>query len=336
MISTVTESAFASRRQAEWARLEQLSHRVALKGLRALVPPEIVSIAPLYRDACADLAAAQAARYSAPLVEYLQDLTATAHTVLYGAERDRGGVDFRAGGLRALLEAFPRAVRTHYPAVLLSAAFFFVPFALGALAAFHDPGFAFRIVPEGTLRPLTEAYTKGFGEGRAAGEGVAMAGFYVNNNVTIALRCFALGIFGGLGSAFYLIDNGLSIGAVLGYVSSQGAGANILTFMVGHGSLELTAIVLAGSAGLSLGWSVVSPGNRTRVASLQAAGRDVAVIAFGAAAMLLLAAGIEAFWSGSSVASSVKRGVGAALWTIVLVYLALFGRVAKKKTKRWI
>jgi uncharacterized membrane protein SpoIIM required for sporulation len=106
--------------------------------------------------------------------------------------------------------------------------------------------------------------------------------------------------------------------------------------MVGHGSLELTAIVLAGSAGLSLGWSVVSPGNRTRVASLQAAGRDVAVIAFGAAAMLLLAAGIEAFWSGSSIPSSVKRGVGAALWTIVLVYLALFGRVAKKKTKRWI
>jgi uncharacterized membrane protein SpoIIM required for sporulation len=183
---------------------------------------------------------------------------------------------------------------------------------------------------------LTEAYTKGFGEGRAAGEGVAMAGFYVNNNVTIALRCFALGIFGGLGSAFYLIDNGLSIGAVLGYVSSQGAGANILTFMVGHGSLELTAIVLAGSAGLSLGWSVVSPGDRTRAASLQAAGRDVAVIAFGAAAMLLLAAAIEAFWSGSSVPSPVKRGVGATLWTVVLVYLALFGRGAKKKRKGWI
>jgi len=148
----------------------------------------------------------------------------------------------------------------------------------------------------------------------------------VNNNVGIALRCFALGIFGGLGSAFYLVDNGLSIGAVLGYVSSQGAASNILTFIVGHGSLELTAIVLAGGAGLSLGWSIVSPGNRTRAASLQAAGRDVAVIAFGAAVMLLMAAGIEAFWSGSSVPSSVKRVVGAVLWSIVISYLVFVGR----------
>ena len=54
-----------------------------------------------------------------------------------------------------------------------------------------------------------------------------MAGFYVYNNVGIALRCFALGIFGGLGSAFYLVQNGLSIGAILGYVASQGAGENI-------------------------------------------------------------------------------------------------------------
>jgi uncharacterized membrane protein SpoIIM required for sporulation len=134
---------------------------------------------------------------------------------------------------------------------------------------------------------------------------------------------------------FYLVDNGLSTGAVLGYVSSQGAGANILTFMVGHGSFELTAIVLAGGAGLSLGWSVVSPGDRTRAASLQAAGRDVAVIAFGAAAMLLLAASIEAFWSGSSVPSDVKRGVGALLWVIVLGYLAFAGRGERESPPRW-
>ena len=66
-----------------------------------------------------------------------------------------------------------------------------------------------------------------------------------------ALRCFALGIFGGLGSAFYLVQNGLSIGAILGYVASQGAGENILVFIVGHGSLELGAIVLADTRRLS-------------------------------------------------------------------------------------
>lgn len=335
MISALTERAFAACRQGDWARLEQLVHRVASKGLRALALPEIVAIAPLYRDACADLAAAQAARYSGPLVEYLQDLTATAHTVLYDTRGRRWGASSLGAGIRSAFGAFPRAARSHSRAVLLSALFFFVPLAIGALAALRDPTFALRIVPEESLRSLADAYAKGFLEGRAAGEGAAMAGFYVNNNVGIALRVFALGIFGGLGSAFYLIDNGLSIGAVTGYVTSEGAGSNIFTFVVGHGSFELTAIVLAGSAGLSLGWSVVAPGDKTRAASLQAVAPDVAIIALGAGAMLLLAAMIEAFWSGSSVPSEYKQGVGAMLWMSVTGYLVFAGRPPNGSRARW-
>ena len=176
------------------------------------------------------------------------------------------------------------------------------------------------------LDPLTEAYAKGFGDGRTSGDGALMAGFYINNNVGIALRCFALGIFGGLGSAIYLVHNGLSIGAILGYVASRGAGGNIVTFIVGHGSLELGAIVLAGGAGLSIGWSIVAPGDKRRVDALQDSARDVIVIVAGAAVMLLLAAGVEAFWSGSSVAPAIKRSVGAAMALLVLAYLTLAGR----------
>jgi uncharacterized membrane protein SpoIIM required for sporulation len=328
MISAVTESAFAARRQSDWTTLEQLAHRVDTKGYRSLSPGDLARVSPLYRDVCADLARALAARYSAPLVDYLQSLTASAHTVLYGvyAREGRGGLRLR--GLKSALELFPRAVRAHYRSILLSALLFFGPLAVGVLASLYEPTFAFRLVPESTLLPLTEAYAKGFDKGRDLGESALMAGFYVNNNIGIALRCFALGIFGGLGSAFYLVDNGLSIGAILGYVASQGAGANILTFIVSHGSLELGAIVLAGGAGLSLGWSIVSPGERTRIASLQAAGREVAVIAFGAAAMLLMAAGIEGFWSGSSVPSWLKCFVGASLFVGVMTYLALVGRRA--------
>jgi uncharacterized membrane protein SpoIIM required for sporulation len=176
------------------------------------------------------------------------------------------------------------------------------------------------------LRPLTEAYAKGFADGRSAGDSTLMTGCYVNNNVGIALRCFALGVFGGVGSAFYLLHNGLSIGAILGYVGAQGAGNNIVTFVVGHGSFELGAIVLAGGAGLSLGWSLVAPGEKTRVASLQAVAADVVVIVGGAAVMLLVAALIEGFWSGSSVSDSVKRSVGIAFFLMVALYLLLAGR----------
>ena len=324
--STLTEKAFSDRRRAEWEELAVLTLKTQQRGLGKLEPDDVVRLSPLYRSICADLAAAQAARYSAPLVEYLRGLTAAAHTVVYGPHargRERGA-DARAR--HAWLVAFPRAVRRFKREMLLATALFFVPLALGCVLTLRDPAFAFRVAPESLLRPLAEAYAKGFDEGRDAGESAFMAGFYVYNNVGIALRCFALGIFGGLGSAFYLVQNGVAIGAILGYVASQGAGENIVTFIVGHGSLELGAIVLAGGSGLSLGWSLIAPGHLPRVVSLQRRAREILVVVAGASVMLLMAAGIVGFWSASSAPRAVKLTVGGALFVLVLAYVLFAGR----------
>lgn len=324
--SHVTEAAFSAHRQRDWDELDLLVRRASAKGVRGLAPHELARVSPLYRDLCADLARAQAARYSAPLVEYLQGLTASAHTMLYASPTRRNALRFGVRGRRSAFGAFARAVRAHWKAMLLATVLFFFPLAFGLVASLEDPTFAFRIVPESQLRGLAEAYAHGFDAGRQGGEGALMAGFYVNNNVGIALRCFATGIFGGLGSAFYLVQNGIAIGAILGYVASQGAGANIAVFVVGHSSLELGAIVISGGAGLTLGWSIVAPGDKTRLASLQERARDVVVIVCGAAVMLFMAAGVEAFWSGSSVPGNVKFVVGAAMMVIVMAYLLLAGR----------
>jgi len=339
--SPLTEAAFARRRQRDWDRLDALVRAVQTRGLRRLASQQVAEVPPLYRDVCADLSRAEAARYSAPLVDYLQGLTAAAHGVLYGSRSLRGPLAERAGEararpwaeagvraspLRVALELFPRAVRRHRVALLVAFLLFFVPFFGGLFATLNDPSFAVRIVPESQLRPLAEAYRQGFESGRGAGLDTAMAGFYVNNNVGIALRCFATGLFLGIGSALYLVENGLATGALMGYVAAHGAGDNILTFVAGHGSLELGAIVLAGGAGLTLGWSIVVPGDTTRVASLQAAARSVIVVVFGAAVMLFMAAAIEGFWSGSSVPAGVKRGVGGAIFALVVAYVVLAGR----------
>jgi uncharacterized membrane protein SpoIIM required for sporulation len=327
-VSRVAEPAFVEGRRRDWEELDRLARALRERGPKSLSAQELARVGPLHRDVCGDLAYAQSARYTAPLVDRLRLLTADGHAAIYG-QRPRGrglrGALF-GGPSGGLAYAFPRAVRRHVGAMTLAAALFFVPLVVGLLVVVHDPAFAFRIVPESMLKPLTESYAQGFDGGRRGDEGVLMAGFYVNNNVGIALRCFALGIFGGLGSAFYLVFNGLAIGAIFGYVAANGAGANIGTFVIGHGSLELGAIVLSGGAGLSLGWSIVAPGARTRLASLQAVGRDVVAIVGGAAVMLVMAAMIEAFWSASSVGSLAKRVVGGALFVLVVLYLALVGR----------
>jgi uncharacterized membrane protein SpoIIM required for sporulation len=329
--SAPTEAAFAARRQRDWGELEAIVRTAEARGTKRLGPSSIARLAPLYRDACADLAHARGARYAAPLVDYLQGLAASAHTVLYNGSRGspspwgRGERSARSW-LRVTLEIFPRAVRRHGMAMGIAALLFFLPLLGGLAAALIDPTFAARIVPEGQLRPLAEAYRAGFDHGRGAGMDASMAGFYVHNNVGIALRCFATGLALGSGSAFYLVENGLATGAIFGYVTAQGAGANILTFVVGHGSLELGAIVLAGGAGLSLGWSIVAPGNRTRIASLQATARSVVVVILGAAVMLFGAAAVEGFWSASGAPPLLKRCVGGVMFVATLAYVVFGGR----------
>jgi uncharacterized membrane protein SpoIIM required for sporulation len=322
LVSAPTEYAFVERRQRDWDELDSVVRTAQERGPRRLSPQQISRLSPLYRDVCADLSRAQAARYAAPLLDYLQGVTAAAHAVLYGRPLHAG----RGSPLRLALEAFPRAVRRHKIAMVIALLLFFVPFFAGFFATMAHSAFAARVVPEAQLRPLVEAYREGFASGRSPGVDAEMAGFYVNNNIGIALRCFATGLAFGLGSAFYLVENGLATGAMIGYVVSHGAGNNILTFIVGHSSLELGAIVLAGGAGLVLGWSIVAPGDKTRIASLQQAARSVMVVVFGAAAMLLLAAGIEGFWSASNVPSVVKRVVGGILLVIVAAYISLAGR----------
>ena len=161
-----------------------------------------------------------------------------------------------------------------------------------------------------------------------------MAGFYVYNNVGIAFRCFATGVLFGLGSAFFLVYNGLFIGAVAGLVTAAGHGKNLLTFTCTHGAFELTAIVISATAGMVMGYALVDTGGLSRFASLRTRARDIAYLVLGAALMLLIAAGIEGFWSPSSVPARVKWGTAIAAYLFVILYLALAGGGARHGNAR--
>ncbi len=163
-------------------------------------------------------------------------------------------------------------------------------------------------------------FEEGFGEERAA-----MAGFYIQHNVGIALQCFARGVLLGVGTMVTLLYNGIVIGCVAGYVLSLGHSEKFLSFVVSHGSFELTAIAIAGGAGLILGDAFVHSGQRTRLESLRVRGMEAVQIAGGAAVMLVIAALIEAFWSPAPIPPATKFLVGGLLWLAVALYLALAG-----------
>lgn len=309
---------FVAVRKAQWAELEELLSRD--RALHHLPPSSISRVGALYRSVCSDLMRARSAGYDNDLLTHLDALAARAHNALYGARpvrlRSLGGF---------VLHGFPRTLRANARFLWVATAMFAIPMVLALVATLVHPEFAPSVLPKEALDASARSYAEGL-EGRASAEDATMAGFYVYNNVGIAFRCFATGILFGLGSMFFLVYNGVVIGTVIGWVIVQGHGENILTFVCGHGSFELTAICIAGGAGLQMGYALVRTQGRTRLGSLRAQAPAVGTIIGGAALMLLVAAGIEGFWSPSGVPAPVKWTVAAALWIGVIAYLALAGR----------
>ena len=318
-------ASFIVRRSADWQELTKILDRDApLSGLPA---PRISRAAALYRAVCGDLMRARQGGSAADVVAYLDSLTARAHNALYGS-RSYAWRDATA----ALRTGFPRAFRKSWPFMLVSALLFVIPLLIGWLGALRSPAFASSVLPLNTLEQLSQAYAEGFANGRAEQLDAAMSGFYVNNNVGIAFRCFATGILFGLGSVYYTLYNGLFIGTVFGFVQRAGHGRNLLTFVCGHSPFELTAIVIASGAGLRMGAALIKTNGRTRLGSLRGHAKDLSQIVAGAATMLLIAAVIEAFWSPSSIPAPIKYAFSAVGWLSVFGFLAFGGRSVRAES----
>ena len=313
-----TQDEFVAARQPEWTELEQLL--ASGKSFRKLPPTSIARAAAIYRAVSSDLMRAEAAGYSPDVIALLDGLAARAHNTLYSAPPYR---------LRAVWELvaadFPRALRRHSRLFALAVALFLLPGVLGFVGALRSRGFALSVLSPDGVEQMEKAYAEGFGKGREAGVNTAMTGFYVYNNVGIAFRCFATGVLFGLGSMFFLVYNGLTIGAVAGLVTAAGHGRNLLTFTCTHGAFELTAIVISATAGMVMGYALVDTGGRTRFGSLRAQARDIAYLVMGAALMLLVAAALEGWWSPSSLRPQVKWGAAVAAYLLVICYLTFAG-----------
>jgi uncharacterized membrane protein SpoIIM required for sporulation len=326
----MTPLQFEALYQDEWAELEALLERVLGRagrksGAREDVPG--ARVAALYRRACEQLALARARSYPAYIVDRLERLTADGHQVIYRS-RELGFARLK----EILAIDFPRAVREQAAYVAASAALFVLPTIVVALLVYSYPDLILSVVSADTAAQFEQMYSptaESIGRVREAHADWMMFGFYIRNNIGVAFQCFAGGLFVGLGSVFFLAYNGAFAGAVAGYLTQRGMGPTFYSFVVTHSAFELTAIVLSGAIGLRIGLVLLAPGRVTRRQALVRATHESAVILYGITAMLIVAAGIEAFWSSARwLAPAIKYSVAAMCWIAVCAYFTLQGRRA--------
>lgn len=312
---------FETTHAPEWAALD-----AALALLEAGKPgADAAAVLRSHRRVCEQLALAQARGYPLHVAERLAALTQRAHRLIY---RSPPAGLAQLGLL--LRSRFPRALRGQAGPLGWATLAFVLPFVAMGWLCWRDPAFALMLLPADQLSSFDAMYgdaAHAIGRQRGADDDWQMFGFYIRNNIGVAFQCFATGLLMGLGSLFFLVFNGLLMGAVAGYLTARGLGHNFWPFVATHGAFELTAIVISGAAGLMLGRALLAPGPLSRSAALATSGREAVPLVAGAAAMLVVAAAVEAFWSPARwVPAEVKFGVAAACWALVAAYLVRAGR----------
>ena len=144
----------------------------------------------------------------------------------------------------------------------------------------------------------------------------------MTNNLGVAFTAAAGGMLAGIGTLFILIFNGVNLGSVFALYDAHGAGSILWIFVLSHGVLELTAIVISGAAGLLLAHAIVAPGRRTRATALKEDGREALSLVGGAGVFLVLAGLVEGFVSPAEIPTPLKLSFAGLLALLMVLYLS--------------
>ncbi len=313
----MTQEGFERAREAGWAAFE-----AALAAGTA--PPDGFDLPARYRGLCRDLALARDRGFSTSLVDRLNRLALEGHQRLYGARAARGSlVEFFA-------QQLPAALRREARLLALASLLFYGSAALALALDLWKPDLIYHLMSAERVAEFESMYDPGttyYGTPRDTASDFGAFAFYASNNIGVALRTFAWGVFFGIGSLGLLVFNGVYLGVVAAHITQLGFARPFYSFVIGHSACELTALVLAAMAGMKLGWALVAPGPRRRARALREAAAACVPILYGAVALLAIAAVIEGFWSSNhALPAALKLAVGGALWIGVGLWIALGGR----------
>lgn len=309
--------AFVLAHRPTWDRLEQL-----LKRRRRLTGAEVDELVDLYQRVSTHLSMVRTSSSDSVLVGRLSGLVARARSTVTGAHAP-------------LWSEFTRFWTVSFPVVayrcgrwwLGSAVGFLIVAAVIALWVSGNPEVRATL---GTPSEIDELVNNDFASYYSENPAGSFAlGVWVNN-AWVTAQCIGFAILLGLPIPYVLFQNAANLGVVAGLMFDAGKGDVFLGLITPHGLIELTAVFLAAGAGMRLGWSVVSPGDRPRGQVLAEQGRAVVAVAVGLVGVLLLAGLIEAVVTPSPLPTWLRIAIGVGAEIAFLAYVVSFGSRAAR------
>ena len=310
---------FIEKHKTAWQRLEDLLKLLDSSSLRRLHREEVRELGRIYRRTASDLAIARAESRDPRLINYLNSLVIRAHGRIYQADA-QGGSRIK----QFFAHDFPQTFRRTWRYTAVSFSVFAVFSVIGFLGTKYDPEFSELVGVPPAFRELYIENKVHWWEDLNEANQVG-ASRIMTNNVQVTIFTFAYGALFGVGTLYTLAFNGAVNAAVLALTYRAGYGNELLTFMIGHGVIELSCIFIAGGAGLLIGSALLMPGDLSRADALMSRGKDAIRLMMGVAVLLVVAGIIEGFISPAPIPPAIKFSIGAITGLALYSYLLLAG-----------
>jgi uncharacterized membrane protein SpoIIM required for sporulation len=190
----------------------------------------------------------------------------------------------------------PLTIRKHHKVILFSLIVFLVFWGIGFFVSKQDEGMTRSFLGDDYVDKTIENIEKGNPFGiYEAGNAVLSWLHIMINNIRVSFLMFVWGIFAGLPSLYLLAQNAATIGSFDQFFAAKGLGVEFFLVVFIHGTLELTAIVIAAAAGLVIGKSFLFPGTIKRLDAFKQGAKDGVKIMIGLIPVFGLAAFFEGF-----------------------------------------
>lgn len=301
------------KRRPHWERLARLLAQVDQSGLGGMSRSELEELALLYRQSAADLSVLRSDATAQSYTEHVNQLLARAHHIIYSGRKTSVGSVWHF-----LRDEYPSIFQQQLPFVVASLLISLAWGMFGAVLTSARPDFMRHFLGPAMVAMLEkhQMWTRSVVSMAPTASSAIMT-----NNLTVSFATFAGGIAFGLGTLFYLYVNGMMLGVIGEACHQYAMSLSLWSFVAPHGALELPSIVIAGAAGLRLGYSMVFPGHWRWRDSVAIGGAEATRLISGIIPLLILAGLLEGFFSPSHAPVWLKFTVGGLLFTLLLAWL---------------
>ena len=249
------------------------------------------TIADLFIELTDDLSYARTYYPNSETTRYLNELTRKVHQVIY-----RNKKEDKRRFITFWTKEIPLVIQKHHRELFISFAFFIVALLIGIISAANDPTFIRMILGDRYVDMTLHNINSG--DPMAVYKQMDALPMFMGitvNNIFVSFEAFASGIFIAIGTFYILFTNALMLGAFQYLFYHHGIlMAAMLTIWI-HGTIEISSIIMAGAAGITMGSSILFPGTYSRITSFRKGAIDGIKMVVGLVPLFMIAGFLESF-----------------------------------------